>query len=220
MTTTTTDSDRPVPPAPLASDPGSVIAETERFLDQCQSVGVHPDDVAGELVRAGWQPGTAGLVADRYRARFDEHRLGYAGFLFGVGFSALAAGSIGHLLLAWAEHGEPARETLALWLTVLVIAVPFAIWSWSWVRQVDATDPVAGWSRPRQSLARTLLWCCGIIGGFRLLHYVFTFISTLTGASWAGDRNLLVGLANVGVTAGITVPLGIWAFRFLHKFER
>jgi hypothetical protein len=205
---------------PLASEPGVVIARTEAFLDQCKDDLVHPDDVARQLVRGGWDASTAALVSERYRGRFDEHRLGYSGFLFAVGFSALSAGSVAHLLLAMAEGLEPSRDALAFWLSILVIALPFAVWSWTWVRRVDATDPVAAWSRPRQSLARTLLWCCGIVGGARLLHYVFTAVATLTGAGWADDRNPLVGLANVAVTAGMTVPLGIWAFRFLHRFDQ
>jgi MFS family permease len=218
-TTTASTSELPPAPPPLAAEPGVVIAQTERFLDRCQDLGSHPDEVARQLVRAGWEPATAGLVAERYRGRFDEHRLGYAGFLFAVGFSALALGSIGHLLLADADGHEPSADALALWLTVLAIAVPFGVWSWLWVRRIDDTDPVAAWSRPRQSLARTLLWCCGIVGGFRLLHYVFALIASLTGSSWATELDPLIGLANVAVTAGITVPLGVWAFRFLHRFD-
>jgi len=209
----------PTAPGPLAGEPGVVIARTEAFLDECQSAAVHPDDVERQLVRAGWEAHTAMLVVERYRGRFDEHRLGYAGFLFAVGFAALSAGSTGHLLLAMAEGADPSRDALAFWLTVLVLAIPFGIWSWMWVRRVDDADPVAAWSRPRRSLATTLLWCSGIVGGARLLHYVYTLIATLTGAHWAEDGNLLVGLANVAVTAGITIPLGTWAFRFLHKFD-
>jgi hypothetical protein len=197
-----------------------VIALTERFLDECQAAGTHPDELARQLVRAGWEPGTAHVVATRYRGRFDEHRLGYAGFLFSVGFGALALGSVGHLLLNGVEAGAVASDSLAFWLTLLVIAVPFGVWSWVWVQRVDATDPVAAWSGPRRSLATTLLWGCGVVGGFRLLHYVGTLIADLTGASWSNDGNLLVGLGNVAVTAGITIPLGVWAFRFKHRFAR
>jgi hypothetical protein len=209
----------PVAPAPYAAEPGIVIAETEQYLDRCQVASIHPDEVARQLVRAGWDPTTANVVAERYRGRFDEHRLGYAGFLFSVGFAALAAGSVGHLLLELVDGGDPADGALTFWLTVLVLAVPFGIWSWLWIRKVDDTDPVAAWSRPRQSLARTLLWCCGIVGGGRLLHYVYTLIADLTGSGAANDGNLLVGLGNVAVTACITVPLGTWAFRFLHRFD-
>jgi hypothetical protein len=122
------------------------------------------------------------------------------------------------MLLEFVE-GEPAEGALTFWLTVLVVAVPFGIWSWLWVRRVDETDPVAAWSRPRRSLALTLLWCCGIVGGARLLHYVYTLIAALVGSGQAGGGNPLVGLANVAITAGITLPLGTWAFRFLHRFD-
>lgn len=213
MTTTTA-------PRPIAAVPGMVRASTEAFLDECAAERLHPDEVAHRLRRAGWDDGTTSIVGEQYRRRFDEHPLGYAGFLFSVGFSALAAGSIGHHALAVAEGRDPSPESLAFWLMVLVVALPFGVWSWLWVRRVDEQDPVAAWSRPRRTLAQTLLWACGIVGGARLLHYVFVLMSTLTGSSWAGDRNLLVGLANVAVTAGITVPLGLWSFKFLHRFDR
>lgn len=216
---TTTDP-FPIAPCPVSSEPGVVIADTEMFLDDCERAFVPPERVESQLVRAGWEPYTAMQVTERYRARFDEHPLGYAGFLFSVGFSALSAGSTGHLLLAFAEGRDPSPEALAFWLTILVIAVPFAIWSWLWVRRVDDSDPVAAWSGPRRTLATALLWCCGIVGGFRLLHYVFTFIATITGSGWATDRNLAVGFAHVLVTTSITLPLGIWSFRFLHRFDR
>jgi hypothetical protein len=221
MTDTTAIAATTIPPAPppLADEPGIVIARTERFLDECEAAGVHPDELARQLVRGGWDPRTASIVAGRYRARFDEHRLGYAGFLFSVGLGALALGSVGHLVLDGIESGRTSSDALAFWLTILVIAVPFGIWSWVWVQRVDDTDPVAAWSGPRRSLATTLLWGCGIVGGGRLLHYVYTVIADLTGASWADGGNLVVGLANVAVTAGITLPLGVWAFRFLHRFD-
>jgi hypothetical protein len=203
-------------PSPIGQ-PATVIAQVEALLDECQAAGTRPDDVRGLLVRNGWTDADAHLVVTRYRARFDEHPLGYAGFLFSVGFGALALGSVGHLLLAFADGGDPSRDALAWWLTVLFIAVPFAIWSWRWVERTDASDPVAAWSGPRSTLANVLLWCCGVVGGVRLLHYVYAVASVLAGAS---DRDLGVGLLNVAITAGITVPLGTWAFRFRHRFDR
>lgn len=206
----------PFVPPPTASDPGELIRQVELFLDTCEGERLRPSQVEEHLIRAGWRDVDARMVGDRYRARFDEHRLGYAGFLFSVGFSALAAGSTGHLLLAIVEDRDPSREALAFWITILAIAVPFGLWSWRWVTRTDDTDPVAAWSEPRRTLARTLLWCCGIVGGFRLISYVYTVASVISGAA---DRNLAIGLANVAITAGITVPLGTWAFRFLHKFD-
>ena len=212
MTTT----DVPVPP-PSAASTSELISQVEVFLDRCAAEHVHPDDLRATLARRGWRDADAQVAVERYRGRFDEHPLGYAGFLVSVGLSALAAGSAGHLLLAFAEDRDPSREALAWWLTVLAIAVPFAVWSWRWVQRTDDADPVARWSRPRRSLAYTLLWCCGIVGGFRLVAYVYAVASVVSGAS---DRNLGVGLANVAITAGITIPLGTWAFRFLHKWDR
>jgi hypothetical protein len=212
MTTTT---EIPVPP-PTAYSTSDLISQVETFLDRCEQERLRPADVEHHLIHSGWRDIDAHLVGERYRSRFDEHRLGYAGFLFSVGFSALAAGSIGHLLLAILEGRDPSREALASWITVLAIAVPFGLWSWRWVARTDDTEPVAAWSEPRRALAKTLLWCCGIVGGARLIAYVYTVASVISGAS---ERDLAIGLLNVAITAGITVPLGTWAFRFLHKFD-
>lgn len=202
-------------PAPVGQ-PATLIAEVEVLLDDCQADGLTPDEVQRLLVRNGWRDHDASIVAHRYRARFDEHPLGYAGFFFSVGFGALALGSVGHLLLAFAEGRDPSRDALAYWLTLLLIAVPFAIWSWRWVEKVDDTDPAARWSAPRMTLANVLLWCCGIVGGLRLFTYVYTVASVISGAA---ERDLGIGLLNVLITAGITLPLGTWAFRFRHKFD-
>lgn len=213
--------DTPTSPSPilgaLRGDPR--IAEIEAYLDECEAEVFHPAEVARRLVRAGWADWPATQVADRYRQRFDEHALGYSAFLFTTGFTALSLGSSAHLLLDRAD-GQPVNpNTLALWLTVLVIAAPLSAWAWRWVERVDDDDPAAVWSRPRRSLATTLLWACGIVGGARLLHYVFTLIATIAGSQWASDRSLTIGLANVAVTTAITFPLGMWAFRFLHRFD-
>lgn len=203
-------------PPPTFTRTSEAIADVEAFLDACQADLLPPDEVTGRLVRAGWRDADAAVVVQRYRKRYDEHPLGYAGFLFSIGFGALATGSVGHLLLAMIDGQDPSRQALALWLTVLLIAIPFAAWSWSWVERVDRSDPVAAWSGPRQALSTTLLWCCGLVGGARLVAYVYTVSSVVAGAS---DGNLAIGFANVAVTAGITVPLGIWAFRFRHRFD-
>jgi hypothetical protein len=199
--------------------PSGRLADVEAFLDVCEAELLHPAEVAHRLVRQGWPDVAAHQVGERYRRRFDEHPLGYSAFLFTVGFTGLSLGSSAHLLLDELDGRSADPDTLALWLTVLVIAAPLSAWSWRWIARVDDDDPVAVWSRPRRTLARTLLWACGLVGGFRLLHYVFTLIATITGSSWASDRSLLVGLANVAVTTAITFPLGYWAFRFLHRFD-
>lgn len=212
----------PPPPSPPSSsfvhDPQSPQAVAE-FLDRCEADLVHPDVVADRLRRQGWADFSATQVAEGYRGRFDEHTLGYSALLVCTGLSALAAGTAGHQLLGLAEGIDVDREGLALWLTVLVIATPLAAWANVWAQRVDRDDPVAVWSRPRRSLARVLLWCCGVVGGLRLLHYVFTVIATIAGSAWASDRSLLIGFANVAVTVGITFPLGRWAFGFLHRFD-
>ena len=199
--------------------PGAQIAAIAAYLDRCEEEALHPHHVAHRLVRAGYGEWEAEQVAERYRRRFDEHPLGYAAFLFTTGFTALSLGSASHLLLDRLDGQEPSPEALSFWLTVLVVAAPLAAWSWRWVQRVDDEDLVAVWSRPRRALATTLVWACGIVGGARLLHYVYTLLMAVADADGATDSSLLVGLANVGVTTAITFPLGVWAFRFLHRFD-
>ncbi len=209
----------PSPPSStFVHDPQSPQAVAE-FLDRCEADLVHPDVVADRLRRQGWPDFSAAQVAEHYRDRFDEHTLGYSALLVCTGLSALAAGTVAHQLLGLAEGLDVDREGLALWLTVLVVATPLAAWATVWAQRVDRDDPVAVWSRPRRSLARVLLWCCAVVGGCRLLAYVFNVIATLAGSEWASERSLGVGFAHVAVTLGITYPLGRWAFGFLHRFD-
>lgn len=206
------------PAASFVHDPQSPQAVAE-FLARCESDLVHPDVVADRLRRQGWADHSAAQVAEHYRRRFDEHALGYSALLVCTGLSALAAGTAAHQLLGLAEGIDVDRDALALWLTLLVVATPLAAWATVWAQRVDRDDPVAVWSRPRRSLARVLLWASGVVGGCRLLAYVFSVIATLAGSAWASDRSLLVGFAHVAVTLGITYPLGRWAFGFLHRFD-
>lgn len=205
-------------PSPFVHDPRSPQAVAE-FLDRCEADLVHPEVVADRLRRQGWSDLSAAQVADHYRRRFDEHALGYSALLVCTGLSALAAGTAAHQLLGIAEGIDVDREGLALWLTVLVVATPLAAWATVWAHRVDRDDPVAVWSRPRRSLARVLLWSCAVVGGCRLLAYVFNVIATIAGSQWASDRSLLIGFAHVAVTIGITYPLGRWAHGFLHRFD-
>lgn len=199
--------------------PGAQLAAVAAYLDRCEEDALHPHDVAHRLVRAGYTEYEASIVAERYRRRFDEHPLGYAAFLFTTGFTALSLGSASHLLLDRLDGKTMDAGALSFWLTVLVVAAPLAVWSWRWVQRVDDEDLVAVWSRPRRTLATTLVWACGIVGGARLLHYVYTLLDAVADADGASDSSLLVGLANVAVTTSITFPLGVWAFRFLHRFD-
>lgn len=199
--------------------PGSHLAAIAAYLDRCEEQALHPHEVARRLVRAGYAEHEAEAVAERYRRRFDEHPLGYAAFLVTTGFTALSLGSVSHLLLDGMDGADVDPGALSFWLTVLVVAAPLAAWSWTWARRVDDEDLVAVWSRPRRTLAMTLLWACGLVGGARLLHYVYTLLEAVADADGAGDASLVVGLANVAVTTSITFPLGRWAFRFLHRFD-
>jgi hypothetical protein len=226
--TTTAPSDATVPAAPPptpfrppytpAGVPLDRVGEVAAWLDACERELVHAARVEECLRREGWSPAQAAAVGRQYRARFNQHSLGYASLLVATGLAALAAGTAGHLAAAGID-GPVNRNLLGEWLTVLVCSLPFAVWAHRWAAKADADDPVAVWSGPRRALAQVLLWSCGIIGVGRLVVYVGQLIGVLVGATWAQGVSVLTGAVNVSITVGIALPLGLWAYRFLHRFD-
>jgi hypothetical protein len=157
-------------------------------------------------------------VAGAYRRRFNEHPIGYSTLLATTGFSALAAGTSGHLIIDGLIHPVH-RAALAASLSILICLLPFAVWSHTWAAKVDRDDPVAAWSRPRHNLAAALLWACVIVGAIRLLFYVETLLSALLSTHPQSSGILGAGALNVGFSLSISVSLGIWAYNFLHRFD-
>jgi hypothetical protein len=188
------------------------------WLDRCEADLTHPDVVEQRLRHSGWGPVPAAQLAGEYRRRFNEHALGYSALLVATGVSALAAGSTAHTLIAGLTRPVH-RSVLALWLTILVCALPFAGWAHWWAARVDRDDPVAVWSAPRRTLAQVLLWACGFVGIGRLMLYVGELVGVLVGARPATGAAIAAGALNVCVVVGIALPLGLWAFRFLHRFD-
>jgi hypothetical protein len=111
------------------------------------------------------------------------------------------------------------RGALAVWLSLFVCSLPFAVWAHVWAARIDREDPVAVWSASRRSLARALLWGAGIVGIGRLVIYATRLISALIQAAPATGGSVAAGTINVGITVSIALPLGLWAFRFLHRFD-
>ena len=202
--------------APASSTDGmTYMAE---WLDQCESELVHPDVVRDQLKRTGWNEFQAAAAAEDYRRRYDEHTLGYAALLVSTGVAALAAGTVGHELTGGLDHPVN-RDHLAIWLSVLVCTLPFAGWAHQWAARVDREDVVAVWSRPRRQLALVLLWACAVVGGGRLLLYAGRLIEYLVRAPGADGYSLAAGALNVAIAVGIALPLGLWAYDFLHRFD-
>lgn len=188
------------------------------WLDDCEGRLTHPEVVREQLRRRGWSDYQATAAAADYRSRFNEHPLGYTALLAATGVAALAAGTAGHELVRGLDHPVD-RNVLALWLSVLLCTLPFAAWAHQWAARVDREDVVAVWSRPRRQLALVLLWACGLVGGGRLLVYAVQLVGYLVGAPWAEGTSLGAGALNVGIAVGIALPLGMWAYRFLHRFD-
>jgi hypothetical protein len=202
----------PIPPSP------SKAAELVSWLDDRESELAHPSEVESQLTHAGWYPNHAAAAATQYRRRFNEHALGYSVLMATTGVAALAAGTAGHLVTVGLDQPIN-RNALAGWLSALVCTVPFAVWSHRWAARVDRDDPVAAWSRSRRTMALLLAWACGVVGVVRLFVYAAQLIGVMLGATWAHSVSLAAGAINVAITVGIALPLGLWAFRFLHRFD-
>lgn len=208
----------PSPSASTARQSPSPAGDLAAWLDHQERNVTHPKVVEDQLRRAGWHPVQAMTEAARYRTRFNEHPLGYAALLAATGASALAAGTVGHILVSGLNR-PISRDGLAWWLTVLAVSLPFAVWAHVWAAGVDRDDPVAVWSEPRRRLAKALVWACGIVGFGRLAWYVAHLMGTLLGATWATGESTSAEALNVAITVSIALPLGLWAFRFLHRFD-
>jgi hypothetical protein len=198
--------------------PWGGAGQIEAWLDSCEERLVHPARVEDHLRRSGWAYLEASRIGFCYRRRFNEHHLGYSVLLIATGMAALAAGSAGHFLVAGLSRPVN-RNALAAWLTVLVCSLPFAVAAHRWAVRVDRDDPVAVWSTPRRALAQVLLWASGIVGIGRLMIYVGQLVARLVGAR-SGHNGPLVGdFLNVLIVVGIALPVWLWAFSFLHRFD-
>jgi hypothetical protein len=213
MTCATDTNPRPAPKS--ATQPEFDVTT---WLDQCEAEVVHPAVIVERLRRANWPASQAAVAGASYRRRFNEHALGYSALLIATGLAALAAGSAGHTLIAGMTRPVN-RRALATWLTMLLCSLPFAAAAHRWAARVDRDDPVAVWSEPRRLLARTLLWAAGIVGIGRLMIYVGQLMSVLVGATHMSGPAVTAGTLNVLVVVVISLPLGLWSYNFLHRFD-
>jgi hypothetical protein len=202
---------------PISPSPSNA-AELVSWLDDRERELAHPRLVESQLVHAGWHQGHAVAAAAQYRRRFNEHALGYSVLMVTTGVAALSAGTAGHLATAGLDQPIN-RNALAGWLSALVCSLPFAVWSHRWAARVDRLDPVAAWSRSRRTMALMLAWACGVVGAVRLFIYAAELIGVVLGASWATSVSVVAGAINVAITVGIALPLGLWSFSFLHRFD-
>jgi hypothetical protein len=205
-------------PSSAQRPPWSGPADMGAWLDQQQRQLVHPKVVEEGLRRAGWYPVPAAMEAARYRTRFNEHPLGYAALLVSTGVAALAMGTVGHVLASGIDRGID-RNSLGFWLTILLVSMPFVVWAHLWALRVDHDDPVAVWSAPRRFLAQALLWGCALVGIARLMWYGAQLVGGLVGATWAAGDSAAAGVVNVTITVSIALPLGLWSYHFLHRFD-
>lgn len=203
---------------PPSGVPTTIAGELGAWLDACEDELAHPEEVRDQLRRAGWPTGPAAAATTQYRQRFNEHKLGYSALLITTGLAALAAGTAGHLLANGLDNPVN-RNALASALTLFFCTVPFAVWGHVWAAHTDREDLVSVWSGPRRTLAKVLLWSCGVVGTLRLVAYAAQLMGVLVGASWAAGASVVAGAVNVAITVSIALPLAVWAYRFLHRFD-
>lgn len=182
-------------------------ARLSQWLVQERNQGHTPDAIATQLVAAGWDADSAARTSLRSLRSADRQTLTYAALNLSAGIAALAVASSAHLLLS----GNPEPETLAWTLTVALVAGPIAAAVAVATRRVESRSTYVLWSASRRGWFGALALCTGVVGIVRLLVYLFSAISTLTGAT--DDPFTVASAAQVLVTLLAAIPLFVWSFR-------
>ncbi|MCZ7628119.1 MAG: hypothetical protein M5U19_03075 [Microthrixaceae bacterium] len=181
--------------------------DTAQFLTERRNAGVTPEVITRELVANGWSADNAAAAALRSLRRTDHHALLYWTLTFSAGFAALATASALHLAMIPEDH----RSALALatWITIALVALPLALVSGHFARDVEARSAHAVWSPTRRALFGTLAGATAVVGMGRLLTYVFEAVAALVGVT--GYELTPASLPQVIVSMAVSVPLFAWA---------
>jgi hypothetical protein len=172
-----------------------------------RNAGHTPDTIAAQLVASGWDADTAARTSLRSLRSADRQTLTYAALNLAAGIGALGFASSAHLMLS----GNPEPETLAWTLTVGLVAGPIAAAVAVATRRIESRSRYVMWSASRRGWFGALAFCTCVVGIIRLLVYMFSAISTLTGAS--EDSFTAASAGQVLVTLVVAIPLFIWSFR-------
>lgn len=196
----------PSAPQPSAQQPGAQ-QQLAQFLTDRRNAGVTPDVITRELIGRGWPADRAAAVALRSLRRTDHHGLLYWTLTFSAGFAALSVASALHL--AMAPVTQRSALSLAIWITVALVAAPLAGVSAHFARTVEANSTHAIWSPTRRALFGTLAGVTAVVGLARLLTYVFRMVAALVGV--AGYELTPASLLQVIVSLAVSIPLFTWA---------
>ncbi len=178
-----------------------------QYLTSRRNEGVTPDVITRELVDSGWSADNAAAAALQSLRRTDRHGLLYWTLTFSAGFAALATASALHL--AMIPELQRSAITLAIWITVGLVALPLALVSGHFAKDVEARSDHAVWSPTRRALFGTLAAVTAVIGLVRLLTYVFQAVAAMVGVD--GYELSAASLPQVIVSLAISVPLFTWA---------
>lgn len=181
--------------------------DTAQFLTERRNAGVTPDVITRELIANRWSADNAAAAALRSLRRTDHHALLYWTLTFSAGFAALAIASALHL--AMIPELQRSALALATWITIALVALPLALVSGHFAKQVEARSPHAVWSPTRRALFGTLAGATAVVGAGRLLTYVFEAVAALVGVS--GYEITPASLPQVIVSLATSVPLFTWA---------
>lgn len=181
--------------------------DTTQFLTERRNAGVTPDAITRELIANGWSADSAAAAALRSLRRTDQHGLLYWTLTFSAGFAALATASALHL--AMIPETQRSALSLAIWITIALVALPLALVSGHFAKQVEAHSAYATWSPTRRALFGTLSGVTAVIGVGRLLTYVFEAVAATVGV--AGYELTPASLPQVIVSIAVSVPLFTWA---------
>ena len=183
----------------------------QQWLVLQRNAGRTPEQISAELVTSGWDADTAARTSLRSLRSVDRQTLTYASLNLAAGFGALGLASSAHLILA----GNPEPVELTWMLTTALVAGPIALVVAAAARRIEGRSRYVMWSASRRGWFGALALCTGVVGVARLLIYLFSALSTLTGASSGAFTAASAG--QVAVTLLAAGPLFIWTF---HEWRR
>ena len=186
-------------------------ANLRHWLVAQRNAGVTPDRVASQLLANGWDSDSASRAAMSSLRQADYHRLIYSTLCWGAGLSALGAGTAAHLALGLTDGNDHfgARDTIAIMLSLLVVALPLTILALVKSREIERTDKFAVWSPTRRFLFGLLGGCVGVVGIVRALTYVYELIAAAIGAT--GQTASAASVLQILVTLVIATPIVWWS---------
>lgn len=175
------------------------------WLVEQRNNGATPDVISRHLIEAGWSADQAASTSIRSLRSSDRQTLVYATLTVATGIGVMALGTAFHLMLS----GNPLPRDLAFAWTVALIALPIAATVGFVAKKLERQSRFVMWSPSRRGWFGALALCTAVIGISRLITYVYSAISILTGASEEQFTPNTVG--QIATSMLLAIPLFVWS---------